>query len=252
MQWWIWEDRDPRTGPLNMALDLALMEAAVSQQVGFLRLYRWKPFCLSFGCHEPALRRYDRAAIEARGLDVVRRPTGGRAVWHARELTYAVATPDGALGSLREAYHRIHEALARALRALGADAELAPASRAAGPGAGACFGSAAGGEVVIGSAKLVGSAQLRRDGGMLQHGSLLLADGQELVAELAGHPAPGATTLGAVLGRDVTWEEAAGALQQHAVPALAGTHEQLADPAPFMTAAARHAFFGDPAWSWRR
>ena len=72
----------------------------------WLRLYALGPACLSFGRHEPAARRYDRGAITALGLAVVRRPTGGRAVWHAGELTYARGRPGGGLGSLREALPR--------------------------------------------------------------------------------------------------------------------------------------------------
>lgn len=252
MRWVLWEDREPRRGAVNMALDLALMATAAAQGVGFLRLYRWKPFCLSFGCHEPALRRYDRGAIEARGIDVVRRPTGGRAVWHARELTYAVAAPDGALGSLRSAYGSIHEALALALRALGVEAGVAPPARSAGLGAGACFDTTAGGEVVVRGAKLVGSAQLRRDGAMLQHGSLLLQDDQSLVGELSGQAPATATTLSLALGREVSWDEAADVVRRHAMPALAGTHAVLADPSALLAAAGRDQRFEDPAWSWRR
>jgi lipoate-protein ligase A len=76
-----------------MAVDQALLERAGRLGERRLRLYRWHPHCLSFGRHEQALRRYDRDRIVASGLDVVRRPTGGRAVWHAGELTYAVAMP---------------------------------------------------------------------------------------------------------------------------------------------------------------
>ena len=102
----------------------------------WLRLYRWAPHCLSFGRHEPALRRYDRARIESLGLDVVRRPTGGRAVWHAEELTYAIAAPAEELGGLRQAYHEIHAMLLDGFVRLGIAGELAPAGRPVGPGRG--------------------------------------------------------------------------------------------------------------------
>ncbi|MGH7579010.1 MAG: lipoate--protein ligase family protein, partial [Gemmatimonadales bacterium] len=137
-----------------------------------------------FGRHEPALRRYDRARIEALGLDVVRRPTGGRAVWHAEELTYAVAMPRDAFGGLREAYGEIHGMLLDALRRLGISAELAPAREPVQVGAGACFASPAGGEILVGGRKAVGSAQLREGAGLLQHGSILLAGRQGLVHDL--------------------------------------------------------------------
>ena len=74
----------------NMAVDAALLEEAGARGTACIRVYAWEPPALSFGRHEPALRRYDRAAIAARGLAVTRRPTGGRAVWHSREVTYSV------------------------------------------------------------------------------------------------------------------------------------------------------------------
>ncbi len=76
-----------------MATDAALLDEADRSGRAFLRLYRWSPPCLSFGRHEPAATRYDRVAIARLGIDVVRRPTGGRAVWHEHEVTYAVAAP---------------------------------------------------------------------------------------------------------------------------------------------------------------
>jgi len=143
-----------------MALDEALLDESVQRQVGFLRLYRWQPHCLSFGRHEPALKRYHRDQIEALGIDVVRRPTGGRAVWHAGELTYAVTAPEDAFGTLREAYHTIHQAIRLALGRLGAEATLAGApDLPAGVDAGACFAQPVGGEVLVGTRKVVGSAR---------------------------------------------------------------------------------------------
>ncbi len=127
-EWRLWIDRTPRPGWANMAIDQTLLERASAGE-RWLRLYGWEPSCLSFGRHEPAARRYDAGRIAALGMDVVRRPTGGRAVWHARELTYTVACPGG-LGSLRESYLEIHAMLRDALHSLGVPAE----PRAAGPG----------------------------------------------------------------------------------------------------------------------
>src|SRR5256886_5601050 len=134
-----------------MAFDQAMLEQADRSGSATLRLYRWTPPCLSFGRHEPASRRYDRVRVEQFGLDVVRRPTGGRAVWHEHEVTYAVVAPITAFGSLRHAYHTIHERIAAALRSLGADATLAPhqpppASRVDQPTS--CFATPVGGEVL--------------------------------------------------------------------------------------------------------
>src|SRR6266704_3030177 len=117
-------DAAGRSGAENMAIDAALLDRANGEGLSFLRLYRFDPPCLSLGRNEPAAR-YDHTEIARRGLDVVRRPTGGRAVRHKHEVTYAVAAPVAAFGSLRHAYHTIHARIAAALRSLGADATLA-------------------------------------------------------------------------------------------------------------------------------
>src|SRR5690242_15209536 len=150
MKWELLRENEGRTGPENMAVDQALLEEAGHSGRAYLRLYRWTPSCLSFGRNEPALTRYDRAEIERRGISVVHRPTGGRAVWHDRELTYAVAAPIAAFGTLAEAYRIIHERIAMALGTLGVVARVAPVARPEAIGAGACFASAVGGEVVAG------------------------------------------------------------------------------------------------------
>lgn len=245
-------DSVPRDGAHQMATDLALMHRATSERSVYFRLYRWEPHCLSFGAHEPALRRYDRTAIDRLGIDTVRRPTGGRAVWHARELTYAVAAPDGAYGTLRHAYLRIHEALARAVAALGATPVLAVAGAAAALGSGACFATAAGGEVMVDGFKVIGSAQLRSGGGMLQHGSLLLEDDQHLVRELSGGAPDGGAPLSRLLGRVITWDEAADAVIAHAAPGLAAAWTQADRTPPDLDITAELARFRDPLWTWRR
>src|SRR3954447_19086414 len=139
VEWFLWVDETPRPGWANMAIDEALLDRAEQVGESWLRLYTWKPHCLSFGRHEPAARRYDVDRVTALGIDTVRRPTGGRAVWHSRELTYAVVSPCCYFGSLAQAYLEIHETLAQALTELGVDASLAPQSRAAGLHEGACF-----------------------------------------------------------------------------------------------------------------
>jgi len=229
-----------------MALDQALLEEADASGAAFLRLYRWNPPCLSFGRNEPALARYDRDLIAARGLAVVRRPTGGRAVWHEHEVTYAVAAPIAAFGSLPESYCDIHARLARALGTLGLDARLAPTGPSAPLGAGACFAASAGGEVLVGGRKVVGSAQVRRGTAFLQHGSILLDGSQDLVRAVSRQPtAVSETTLAKELGRPVTFDEVADAI----VAAWDESFEAAIRCRPMPPAA---ALFGDPAWIWRR
>jgi lipoate-protein ligase A len=205
MQWNLIVEPQGRTGAENMAIDEALLAEADRTGKAFLRFYRWDPPCLSLGRNEPAIARDDIA--------IVRRPTGGRAVWHQDEVTYAVAAPIAMFGRLRDAYRAIHERLAEALRSLGADVTLAgdcPAATAResfsvrpSDGPMSCFATTAGGEILVRGRKLVGSAQVRRGAAFLQHGSILL-DGSDQV--------PNATTLRHVLGRRVSFEEVVAAI----------------------------------------
>jgi len=175
-----------------MAIDEALLDETGRTGTASLRLYRWDPPCLSLGRNEPA--------IERPGVATVRRPTGGRAVWHEHEVTYAVAAPIAAFGRLRDAYRAIHERLATALRSLGADVTLAD-DRPTPPRRDrpdACFADTVGGEVLASGRKVIGSAQVRRGPAFLQHGSILLDGAPETV---------NATTLRQVLGRPVTFDE---------------------------------------------
>jgi lipoate-protein ligase A len=233
-----------------MALDSALLRCAQAG-VSFLRLYRWDPPCLSFGRNEPALFRYDRDRIREMGLDTVRRPTGGRAVWHDAEVTYAVAAPIEAFGSLAASYHAIHTMIAGALRRLGVPAVLAasPKRGHAGPAAGACFATPAGGEVIVNGRKLAGSAQVREGGAFLQHGSILLDDRQNVVSAVTRGPAPppSATSLAQCLGRKPSFDEVAAVLAE-----VVGELWTVREAGPARPDHALIARFSDPGWTWRR
>jgi len=250
VSWHLLLDPEGHRGAENMAIDAALLAEAHQSGRAFLRLYRWDPPCLSLGRNEPA-------AIERLGLDVVRRPTGGRAVWHEGEVTYAVAAPIAAFGSLREGYRRIHEQLAGGLRALGVAATLAsdgPTGRLRSSGSplgsdgpGACFARPARGEIVVGGRKLVGSAQVRQRTALLQHGSILLEGSQEIIAAISLQPSAvsGGTTLSAVLGRPVSFDEVAAAV-------VRAWGDDTASAARYRPVPPSPALFSDPAWTWRR
>jgi lipoate-protein ligase A len=238
-----------------MAIDLALLQRASRSGECWVRLYTWRPHCLSFGRNEPARQRYDRSKIERAGLAVVRRPTGGRAVWHARELTYAVAAPVDAMGSLPDAYLEIHRMLGSALRRLGAEASLAGASPSSGLDAGACFARPVGGELLVKGRKVVGSAQLREGGALLQHGSILLGDDQRMVGSVTngGAPSDGSTPLGDLLGREVTADEAAVAVAGAARDRWGDSWSDAPEPAALLTEAEAHlARFRAEHWTWSR
>jgi lipoate-protein ligase A len=239
-------DSEGRPGAENMAVDIALLAYAAATSTATLRLYRFNPPCLSFGRHEPALRRYDRARIERLGIDVVRRPTGGRAVWHEHEVTYSVTAPLALFGSLRDAYCAIHTRLAQALGQLGVPAVLAPTSRHTPPprpdARGSCFAAAVGGEIVARGRKLVGSAQLEDGTGtaFLQHGSILLDITRQDVLDFQD-----ATSLSGELGRPIGFHEVA----EHVIKSWGVRLEPTALDRPLPLVTAR---FKDSSWTWRR
>jgi lipoate-protein ligase A len=169
----------PATGARNMAVDEVLLDSvAAGNAPPTLRFYEWAPACLSLGYFQP-LDVVDVAGCRHLGVDIVRRPTGGRAILHDRELTYSVALPLGLLGNdvaVVPSYHRLSLALERGLRKLGVPVVLAPESAAKpaldhGP---VCFDRPSAHEILLGGRKLVGSAQVRRATAILQHGSVLI------------------------------------------------------------------------------
>jgi lipoate-protein ligase A len=242
-------------GASNMAVDHALLLWAAARNEGVVRVYSWSRPTLSLGRNQTAIGVYDAGRATSAGIDIVRRFTGGRAVLHHREITYAVCAPaaDGAV--LRCDYERINRLLLAALRALGVPAELAaPATRTPPPGGAPCFELPAKGEIVVGPRKLVGSAQVRDQGAYLQHGSILVHDDQGLLRQVAvGHvPIVPAATLTDILAREVTSAEFADLL-------FAAVQAQW-DPeaAPFdlsqlvETRALASSRYASPEWTWRR
>lgn len=241
-----------------MALDEALMAHAAHAGHWVLRVYAWSRPTLSLGRNQRAAGLYDEEAIAAAGVGVVRRPTGGRALLHDAEVTYSVTAPLATAGSLREAYGRINRILVAGLRRLGVDAGIADASggaRVLPPGLAPCFDLPAPGELVAGGRKLVGSAQWREGGALLQHGSILVDGDQSLAASLLRAPLPpppAPATLRGLLGRPPSLAEVAAALfaavrthEDADAEVLAGVPPEC-DPGPYC------AHHSDPAWVWRR
>ena len=177
---WRLLDTGEAPGAWNMAVDEALLLCVGSRGCApAIRFFRWRPACLSLGYFQSARRDVDVERCRELSVDIVRRPTGGRAVFHHQEMTYSVAAPDGhpaVAGGVEAAYRNIAAGLVAGLRHLGADARLAPPlpPGVALPRSGACFDAAAPSEVTVRGRKMVGSAQVRRDGAVLQHGALLL------------------------------------------------------------------------------
>ena len=194
-----------------------------------LRVYGWRPHAISLGMHQ-RLEDFDLQKLRAAGIDIVRRPTGGKAILHADELTYSVAMNIGER-SLREIYQFINEGLLAGLHLLGVPAVLSQTtdnfrelyrSTVSIP----CFTSSAKSEIQFGGRKLLGSAQRRYNGAILQHGSLLLGPAhREIVrylsagigdadASLLEHLDRHAVDLKTILGRTVAFDEAADCLRE--------------------------------------
>lgn len=215
----------PAPGAWNMALDEAVLESVergISRPV--LRLYAWEPACLSLGRAQP-LADADQERLQARGWELVRRITGGRAILHADELTYSVigtVQEPRLAGSVLESYNRLAQALFDAVQSLGLPVEVqstrTPGDRDPNP---VCFEVPSTYEITVGGRKLIGSAQARRKEGVLQHGSLPLHGDLTRICEALsfqdeaereaarGRLLAHAVTVEGVLDRQVSWERAA-------------------------------------------
>jgi lipoate-protein ligase A len=199
-----------------MAVDEAILDGYAYGEAGSnptLRLYSWRPATLSLGRSQQAVSSCDPRFLREQAIGLVRRPTGGRAVLHEAERTYAlIGHLDVApfAGGVLAAYRSIASALVSGLRGLGVDAGAgssrarapSPRDRSVGP---ACFDAPSAHEILAGTRKLVGSAQLRRGRAFLQHGSILLASDPERLSRAVGaEAAPGRfTDLTRLLGRRV-------------------------------------------------
>lgn len=240
----------PADGAWNMALDEAILAGYLAEggvRPPTLRLYGWAPPTLSLGRSQEAASSCDRRFLHESGIGLVRRPTGGRAVLHDAERTYSVIGNLGRPpfeGGVLAVYRRIASALEAGLRGLGVEARAgdavargpSPRDPAAGP---ACFDAPSAHELLAGGRKVVGSAQLRRAGAFLQHGSILLDSDAERLACAVGARSVGDrfTDLARLLGRQVrpeevdralvdAWSERFGARLQRGEPSAA--EKQLA------------------------
>ncbi len=191
MQTWRFLNDGAHDGATNMAIDEAmLLGVNQGETPPTIRVYAWDPPTVSIGYSQALESEIDVVACLRAGAGVVRRPTGGRAVFHAGELTYSVIAPSGTppIGaSIMEAYSAIANALLAGLRLLGVQAELAsvvPETRDRDSGASPpCFVGSGRYEIVAGGRKLIGSAQRRVGRAMLQHGSLLMDSTHEQLAD---------------------------------------------------------------------
>jgi lipoate-protein ligase A len=216
----------PAHGFWNMAVDEAILEAVgAGESQPTLRLYAWEPPCLSLGYAQP-YEDVDMSLLQARGWEIVRRPTGGRAILHTDELTYSVIGPADEYrlsGGVLESYQRLSQALLAALHLLGVPAQADPKPGAAsdplkGP---VCFEVPSNYEITVSGLKLIGSAQSRRRDSVLQHGSLPISGDLGRITQALCCPSEEqrqlnatrllarATTLEKILGYLPTWDDVA-------------------------------------------
>ena len=190
MQAWRWLDQGAADGATQMSVDAALMQNPSGTATPTFRIYQWRPRCISFGYHQSGLPiHFERCRQE--GVDVVRRPTGGRAVFHSDEVAYAVVIPresEWYARSKQDLYRVISTGIAQGLRYLGLpvgyarrSARMPPPSRA--PASVSCFSSTTRWEITLNGRKLVGSAQRLTLDGFLQHGSILMGNSHSRLME---------------------------------------------------------------------
>jgi lipoyl(octanoyl) transferase len=228
-------------GAFNMALDEAILEATVRREAPpTLRLYSWEPACLSLG-HAQPIADVDLEALHANGWEQVRRPTGGRAILHVDELTYSVTGRQDEPrldGNVLDSYQKLSLALLNALKKLGIDAQALvkiPDESSPNPVEAStpktpknqnpvCFEVPSNYEITFDGKKLIGSAQSRRNHGVLQHGSLPLHGDLRRITQALAFPSQAqreeaaqrllqrATTAERILGRALPWDPAAQAI----------------------------------------
>jgi lipoyl(octanoyl) transferase len=215
----------PAQGAWNMAADESLLEhAGRGESLSTLRLYSWEPACLSLG-YAQHFTDVDTAHLQEHGWDIVRRPTGGRAILHTDELTYSITAPldePRMLGTVLESYNRLAQALLAAVKSLGVPVEVKEHIPGKGGAEGpVCFEVPSAYEITVGGKKLIGSAQARRKEGVLQHGTLPLVGDLGRITDALVFPDESAraaaakkllsraTTVESVLGRAVEWKTAA-------------------------------------------
>lgn len=213
--WQLLLDGRPLDGSLNMAVDDYLFSRLPESPETCVRFYRWAKPTASLGYYQDAAKAVNLEACRLRGVDVVRRMTGGKLVLHDAEVTYSVASSDSGVFStgLKESYRLISRALLAGLAKMGLQARLAGASppsyaKAYLP----CFSHPARDEVEIRGKKIIGSAQKRMGTRFIQHGSIPLRTDPALLKAVSRveerDPEVSMTSLSEALGRPVDFEEA--------------------------------------------
>ena len=186
---WRFIDTGINNGYLNMAIDEAILTAHLHDNTPpTLRIYRWAPASLSLGYFQQYERDIDHKKCSESGIDVVRRLTGGRAVFHNDELTYSVVVSEqyGFQQSVIESYRVLCQGLIAAYRILGLEVDLISIEKTV--SSPSCFSSTSSADLAFLGRKIAGSAQFRKGNTLLQHGSLPISFNTQLLFSLLRFP----------------------------------------------------------------
>jgi lipoate---protein ligase len=237
----------------NMGLDEAILASVASgAEPPTLRLYRWKPYAVSVGYFQGVRDEVDLARCAQLGVDVVRRLTGGGAVFHADEITYSIVVPEThplAAGGILDSYKAICAGVVAGLARLGITAEFAPLN-----------------DIVAGGRKLSGNAQTRKRGCLLQHGTILLAvdpeamfsvlrvPNEKLKGKLIEDVKARVSSVSAMLGRPLGYEEALPAFELGFAEVLGALEPKTVPGGVEMDQARTNARerFASGAWTFKR
>lgn len=253
-----------------MALDEAILESiGTKESLPVLRLYAWEPACLSLG-YAQSFSEVDQASLHNHGWDVVRRPTGGKAILHTDEITYSVIAPlnePRLAGGVLESYSNLSKALLRALQMLGLSPQAnsiysTPPENKGGP---VCFEVPSNYEITVNDKKIIGSAQARRREGILQHGAIPLVGRLDRITSVlafqdkttrddaARRLLEHATTVESVTGQIITWQHAADAFRAafEEVLNLTFVSDQPTEKELSRTQELIHQKYGNPSWTER-
>jgi len=241
------------TGAFNMALDQTVLEGVASATVlPTIRFYGWKPWAVSIGYFQGLEEEVDTQACSRRGIDVVRRITGGGAVFHQAEVTYSIIIPETHplyQRKVLDSYELICQGIIDGLKGMGVSAQFAPIN-----------------DIVVDNRKVSGNAQTRKLGCILQHGTILLDVDVELMFSLLRVPSEKAKGkliedvksrvrgLKQLLGREVSFDETVEALKRGFQSAL-DLDYQTGDPLPEeikRASVVAQERFANPEWNQRR
>jgi len=262
----------PHHGAINMAIDEAILFAVGKRLMPpTLRLYSWKTPCLSLGFAQ-STSDVDLKKLSELNWELVRRPTGGKAILHCDELTYAVIAPNDeprVQGSVLSSYLRLSQGLLRSLSIMGASAHAQEIyddlqnAKTKGP---VCFEVPSNYEITINGKKIIGSAQARRNEGVLQHGTLPLFGDLARITKVLKYDTPAnqteasqrllehATTLETALGTIIPWEQACQAFTEGFSNALGlyFLEEQLSSQEVALANELFHSKYNHENWTFRK